>query len=36
MAAFESAVQLWKAVKGYPPYLHFSDEISDEPEPDIA
>lgn len=36
MAAFESAVQLWKAVKGYPPYLRFSDEISDEPEPDIA
>lgn len=36
LAAVESAVQLWKALKGHPPYVRFSDEISDEPEPHIA
>lgn len=34
--AVESLIQVWKALKGHPPYVHFADEDSNEPAPNIV
>ncbi len=34
--AIESVIQVWKALAGHQPYVHFADEESNEPAPNIV